>query len=114
VILASLAPFTLLWYASSAGYAGAVLFNALMFGVASFSAQQVLRGYYEPLVRRSVKHRWMLRSWLLIYSFVGIQMGWILRPFIGDPTSPVQFFREDTWGNAYVIVGQLIWRTLAS
>lgn len=112
VILASLAPFTLLWYVSFADYADAIVFNAAMFGVASFSAQLVLRGYYEPLIRRSEKHRWMLRSWLVIYAFVGIQMGWILRPFIGDPGSPVQFFREDTWGNAYVIVAQLIWQTL--
>jgi hypothetical protein len=54
----------------------------------------------------------MLRIWIVVYAFVGIQMGWILRPFIGDPHSPVQFFRDDTWGNAYVILAALIWRTL--
>jgi hypothetical protein len=114
VILASLAPLVLVWYASFEDYSAAVLFNAAMFGVASVSAQRVLRGYYEPLVRRSSKHRWMLRAWLVIYAFVGIQMGWILRPFIGDPTSGVQFFRDEAWDNAYVILAQLIWRTLAT
>ena len=29
----------------------------------------------------------MLRTWLVIYVFVGIQMGWVLRPFIGDPAA---------------------------
>ena len=27
----------------------------------------------------------MLRTWLVIYVFVGIQMGWVLRPFVGSP-----------------------------
>lgn len=113
VILASLAPLTLLWYVSIGRYSAAVLFNALLFGAASLLAQSILRGYYRPLVLRDARHRWMLRTWFVVYAFVGIQMGWMLRPFIGDPTSPVQFFRGDTWGNAYVILARLIWSTLA-
>ena len=112
VILASLAPFTLLWYASLEHYQAAIFFNALMFTVASVSAQVVLRAHYEPLIRRNANHVWMLRAWLLVYAFVGIQMGWVLRPFIGDPASPVQFFRPDSWGNAYVIVARMLWRLL--
>jgi hypothetical protein len=114
VILASLAPFTAFWYASSINYAAALRFNALMFAVASFGAQLLLRGYYQPLIRRNRHHRTMLWSWLIIYIFVGIQMGWILRPFVGNPTSPVQFFRQDAFTNAYEVVFQLmtnwIWR----
>jgi hypothetical protein len=109
VILASLAPFTMLWYASVDHYQAAIFFNALMFTVASVSAQVILRSHYEPLIRRNANHRWMLRAWLLVYAFVGIQMGWVLRPFIGDPGSPVQFFRSDSWGNAYVIVARMLW-----
>jgi hypothetical protein len=33
-------------------------------------------------------------------------MGWALRPFVGDPAQPTRFFREDAWGNAYVILAQ--------
>ena len=40
-------------------------------------------------------------------------MGWMLRPFLGDPDSPTRFFREDTWGNAYLIVGRLVWNVLS-
>ena len=29
-------------------------------------------------------------------------MAWVLRPFIGSPSSPVNFFRREAWGNAYV------------
>jgi len=55
------------------------------------------------------RHRILLRLWLVIYAFVGIQMGWLLRPFIGDPDIPITFFRPNAWGNAYVTVLQRIW-----
>jgi hypothetical protein len=112
VILASLAPFTVLWYASSTDYPAAILFNAAMFGAASLSAQVLLRRGYGPLIARNPKHRWLLRGWLLIYAFVGIQMGWLLRPFVGAPEYPVQFFRSGTWENAYVVVARMIWNAL--
>lgn len=112
MILLSLAPFTALWYLSNADYSQAVLFNGLMFGIASLAAQIILRRYYAPLIARNARHRMLLRAWLLLYAFVGIQMGWILRPFIGYPGMEVQFFRADTWGNAYLIVGQSIWDVL--
>lgn len=108
IILASFAPFTVLWYASFGNYRAAILFNAVMFGTASISAQWLLRRFYEPLIRRNRQHRLVLRGWLVIYAFVGIQMGWVLRPFIGDPNSPTQFFREEAWGNAYVRLAQII------
>jgi len=107
-VLACLAPVTALFYASSANYTLAVLFNGLIFGVATITSQVVVRRYYAALIRRSPTHRTMLYVWLLLYVFVGIQMGWVLRPFIGDPNAPVAFFRTDAWGNAYVVVGRLI------
>ena len=104
IILASLAPLTALWYVSFPNYSAAVLFNALMFGVASLAAQWLLRRFYRPLIARNPRHRILLRTWLIIFAFVGIQLGWVLRPFIGDPKSPTRFFREGAWGNAYVQV----------
>lgn len=109
-VLASLAPFTLLWYVSKVEYQQAVVFNGVMYALASLGGQRLLRGYYGPLIARNPRHKILLRVWLVVYVFVGIQMGWILRPFIGSPNSPVQFFREDTWGNAYVIVTRLLWQ----
>ena len=113
VILSALAPFTAFWYVSGSGYEPAILFNGMMFAVASFSAQWMLRRDYMPLIESNPKHRWMLRTWIVIYVFVGIQMGWVLRPFIGDPRAPVQFFREGSWSNAYEFVLQMIWDVLS-
>jgi hypothetical protein len=108
IVLASLAPFTALWYVSSAAYHPAVLFNAAMFGVASVSAQGLLRRWYAPLIARNPRHRVLLRVWLIIYAFVGVQMAWVLRPFVGDPNQPTHFFREGAWGNAYVEVARMV------
>lgn len=88
IVLASLAPFTALWYASSAAYRPAILFNAAMFALASFAAQGLLRRWYAPLIARNPRHRTLLRAWVVIYAFVGIQTAWVLRPFVGDPNSP--------------------------
>ncbi len=112
VILASLAPVTLLWYGSCADYQKAILFNAAMFGAASAAGQIVLARDYRGLIRRDPRHRRMLVAWIVIYGFVGIQMGWVLRPFIGAPREPVRFFREDSWGNAYVVVSHMLWTSL--
>jgi hypothetical protein len=113
IILLSMAPLTAFWYASSANYRAAIFFNALMFAVASLGAQGMLRRAYRPLIERDPKHRWLLRTWLLLYAFVGIQMGWNLRPFIGTPGEPSRFFREGAWENAYVIVARMIWEFVA-
>jgi hypothetical protein len=112
IILLSLAPLTLVWYASSDDYPQAILFNAFMFAIATAGAQVLLRRAYRPLIERSLRHRALLRIWLMVYAFVGIQTGWMLRPFVGAPGAPVQFFRDGTWENAYVIVARLVWDSL--
>jgi hypothetical protein len=109
IILASFAPFTALWYLSSTDYQAAVLFNAAMFGISSIAAQVLLRRFYAPLIARNPRHRLLVRAWLIVYAFVGIQMGWLLRPFIGDPSSPTRFFREHMWGNAYEVIIRMVW-----
>jgi hypothetical protein len=112
IILASLAPVTLLWYASSANYQYALLFNGMMFAVASFSAQWLVRGYYRPLIARNRRHAFMLWAWMFVYAVVAIQLAWIMRPFVGSPAAPVQFLREDAWDNAYVFVIRLLWNAI--
>jgi hypothetical protein len=41
-----------------------------------------------------VRRRRMLLFWILIYAFVGTQMAWALRPFVGAPTAPFELIRE--------------------
>lgn len=44
----------------------------------------------------------VLFAWLAGNLFVGAQLSWILRPFVGAPGLPVEFLREDAFkGNFY-------------
>jgi len=108
IVLAALAPFTLLFYASLSRYTAAILFNGLMFAAASFTAQNLLRRLYAPLIARDARHVFMLRLWLALFGFTGVQLAYVLRPFVGDPTQPVAFFRAGAWDNAYVVLGRMI------
>ncbi|HEX3359037.1 MAG TPA: hypothetical protein VHS31_18805 [Tepidisphaeraceae bacterium] len=110
--IASLAPYTAVWYLSTSEYEPSILFNAFMFTIASLAGQSTLRRMYRPMIERNSRHRLMLRLWLFICAFVGIQMGWVLRPFVGDPQSSVHFFRQGAFSNAYIIVARLIWHTV--
>lgn len=35
----------------------------------------------------------VFRVWVIVFGLVGAQMGWVLRPFIGDPAQPFTLFR---------------------
>lgn len=107
VALASLAPVIHTWYWCESSYRAALIFNACLFALATIAGHRAIRRYYGELIRRNSRHRAMLVGWFALYAFVGVQMGWIMRPFVGDPTRPVTFFRDGAFSNAYVVVFQL-------
>jgi len=106
--LASLAPITQLVYLSGVGHRAAIMTNAAMFTVAAVVAQVVMVRHYRGLIACNRKHLLMLVAWLVLYAFVGTQMGWMLRPFIGHPQIEPAFFREGAFTNAYVEVVRIV------
>ena len=110
ITLAALAP--AVWYLSTTDYHEATAFNALMFAIASIAAQWQLRRRYRELEARNRRHVLMRRIWIVLYAFVGILMGWFLRPFVGDPSRAPTFLRSEAFGNAYAVVAESIWRAL--
>lgn len=51
----------------------------------------------------------VLFAWLIINLFLGSQLSWILRPFIGSPNLPVEFFRTTALhGNFYENIFQTV------
>lgn len=38
-------------------------------------------------------HNNVIKAWLVLYAFVGSQLGWTLRPFFGDPGEIFQLFK---------------------
>lgn len=43
----------------------------------------------------------VFKFWVLIFAFVGLQLSWNLRPFLGHKDMPFELVREDTRGNVY-------------
>jgi len=43
----------------------------------------------------------IFRVWVVIFAFVGIQLAWNLRPFVGYKDIPFELFRQNTQGNFY-------------
>jgi hypothetical protein len=111
-ILASLTPYVLLWNASCPVHEWTILFNALMFGIATFGGQLILRRSYAALIAQDPRHLVLLRIWVTTYAFVGIQLAWTLRPFVGDPRTTTAFLRADSLTNAYVALFEIVRRAL--
>ena len=112
LVLASFAPLTLGVYASFSSYEFAVLFNFAMFALAACSAQIILVRRYKVLAAQRAIHYRLMWIWLACYCFVGAQLGWSLRPFIGAPDAPVRFFRGVVGGNVYEVLGAMIVKLL--
>jgi hypothetical protein len=52
-------------------------------------------GALEPVDERVLSRhvKLVFRCWILLFGLVGAQMGWVLRPFIGNPHLPFALFR---------------------
>jgi hypothetical protein len=59
----------------------------------------------DRMLSRHVKT--VFRCWIVLFGLVGAQMGWVLRPFIGDPALPFAWFRQRE-SNIFVAVLQAI------
>jgi hypothetical protein len=108
LILASLSPFTLVYYLSGATYRGALGFNLLLFALAGLAAQNTIRVRFKSLLERDARHSKLMSVGFGLWAFVAVQLAWNLRPFVGSPDAGAQFLRPDAFTNAYLA----IWRIL--
>jgi hypothetical protein len=117
LILAGFSPITLfIWYnAPPLGSKEAIVGHSLMLlshvvaiAFAGIIANQRLLGFLQKLSGVATG-RAVLFSWLAGNLFLGAQLAWVLRPFIGAPSLAVQFLRDDPLrGNFY----EAVWRAL--
>jgi hypothetical protein len=114
VCLASAAPLVAFLYVSGSDYGLAIMANGGVFLLAALGGQITLGRHYRELLARNPLHRWGRVAWLTVYVFVAIQMAWMLRPFVGEPTLVTRFIRSGELGNAYVEVAGIVWRFLRS
>lgn len=104
VTLASLSPLAVFVYASTDDYNDAIVWNGVLFAVATFCGQRTLSRHYTPLIAANPLHKVGRAAWVTLYVFVAIQLAWVLRPFVGTLSMETRFFRESAWSNAYVEV----------
>jgi hypothetical protein len=64
-----------------------------------------LRQLLDHLSGKLAVSRRLLLAWLAANLFLGAQISWLLRPFVGSPELPVEFLRHDAFqGNFYEAV----------
>ena len=116
LILGGFAPITLfVWYnAPALGSKSAVLGHSVMLlthvcaiAVAGIIANRRLLDLLKKVSGRDRTARAVFCSWLAGNLFLGAQLAWNLRPFIGSPKLIVEFLRPDPLrGNFY----EAVWR----
>ncbi|MDZ7959033.1 MAG: actin-binding WH2 domain-containing protein [Aulosira sp. DedQUE10] len=106
VLLFSLAPVTLFFMITAPNsYQFFKLLNVLIFGITGIFGVKFLYEGMQLLSQQDEVGKktrtTILRSWLFLYGFVGVQLGWFLRPFFGSPGSKFELFRA-IGGNFYL------------
>ena len=107
--LASMASVAFFFSLTTTSYSFIKLLHVIFFAYAGIAGiAYLLRGFHAiaPGAKRGTL-QWIFVLWLVLYMFVGTQMAWILRPFVGSPDLEFQLFRPKE-GNFYENVFQSI------
>jgi hypothetical protein len=117
VVLLSFAPIVLFFLltGSNSNYQFFKLLNVGVFIVAGLVGVRFLaqgmrvvsaRGKEATGTRLSV-----VRLWIVVYAFVGSQVAWTLRPFVGAPSMKFELFRQlggNFYANIMASIGELL------
>jgi len=98
-MLASMVTVSFFFTLTSREYDFIKLLHVLFFayaGIVGLIFLQRCIGQLSP----SLNTRRLAFLWLLLYIFVGTQLAWVMRPFVGSPNEPFQVFRPRS-GNFY-------------
>jgi len=108
IVLISLAPIMLFFIVSTNSKNFVLLLTVIAFGIAGLFGVKMLWSGMNYLTERSgyQPNRQIVRTWTLIYIFVGTQLAWILRLFIGSAGELIIFRQIEE--NFYQAVFQVI------
>ncbi len=102
VILGALAPLSWFFaYALPADYDLHLFSHTLMVGFAGVIANLRLYHLLGHICSKAQQALQILLAWLAINLFLGAQISWNLRPFIGTPDLPVHFLRDDPFNGSF-------------
>jgi hypothetical protein len=108
VLLLSFASISLFFILTAGGYQFFKVLNVFFFAIAGFTGLLFLVQGMRVLsvddqARGRFGRRLVLFFWIWLYAFVGGQMAWTLRPFIGYPSAKFELIRQ-LGGNLYADV----------
>ena len=107
VLLGAFVPITAFFLVTGANYYFQHLLNIVLAAVAGLFGMYALHdGLSVVCERRGVYPRkalTIMRAWAVLFAFVGIQLAWTLRPFLGDRNTSFQVFGQYK-GNFYTAV----------
>lgn len=111
VVLASFSPVTLFLWFNTPSYTSpdavlahnfTLVSHVFLIAFAGITANSALYRLLAELGGSRTTGAKILGAWLLGNMFLGCQLSWVMRPFIGSPGLPVEFFRADAFrGNFY-------------
>jgi len=115
VLLLSFAPITLFFLLTTRQYQFFKLLNVIIFvisgGMGVLFLSQGMRIVAGDGDGGERSRRWVLRLWMLLYAFVGSQLAWTIRPFIGAPSIPFELFRQlggNFYTNIFASIGEIL------
>jgi hypothetical protein len=123
VLLVSFAPITLFFLLTTSDYQFFKLMNVVFFALAGYMGILFLRQGIRKITESEEENPQAIRTrrlifalWAVLYAFVGSQMAWTLRPFIGyDDRAFILFdqvggnFYADVIRSVQVLLGLRIW-----
>lgn len=115
VVLLSFAPIVLFFLLTSSNYQFFKLLNVGVFTVAGIIGVLFL-GQGMRMVSSSGAvgggaRTVVVRLWILVYAFVGSQVAWTLRPFVGAPSMQFELFRQlggNFYTNIFASIGEIL------
>jgi hypothetical protein len=115
-ILVAFAPIVLFFQLSRSPYSFLQLLHFFVFVFAGiWSMRVVVETLKTACEKKNIYPKiglTIFRLWIFILAFVGIQLSWNLRPFIGTREIPFEIFRDTTQNNIYATLIGAIGRLL--
>jgi hypothetical protein len=115
VLLLSFAPILLFFLLTTSNYQFFKLLNVAIFAVSGVVGvlflSQGMRIVSTAGEEGAGARGMVLRLWILVYAFVGSQMAWTLRPFIGAPSMQFELFRQlggNFYANIFASIGEIL------
>ena len=101
-VLASMATVAFFFALTSTSYYFIKLLHVLFFAYAGFMGLRFVLATFSAVAKATGKRLdySLLIMWIVLYAFVGTQLAWVMRPFIGRSDMPVTLFRPRE-GNFY-------------